>query len=59
MRQLGSECGVEFDEEKTVVIDHLHYDTADDGKVSEVISAVCRTLSMLVCAADFGLLLGY
>ena len=34
MRELASECGVEFDEESSAVIDHLNYDVADDGKVS-------------------------
>lgn len=33
LRELATECGVEFDEEKTSVIDHLNYDTADQGKV--------------------------
>lgn len=33
IRELASECGVEFDEEKTAVIDHLNYDVADLGKV--------------------------
>jgi oligosaccharyltransferase complex subunit beta len=30
---LASECGVEFDEENTAVIDHLNYDVSDQGKV--------------------------
>ena len=29
IRELGSECGVEFDEEKTAVIDHLSHDISD------------------------------
>ena len=33
IRELASECGVEFDEAKTAVIDHLNYDVADQGKV--------------------------
>lgn len=33
IRDFGSECGVEFDEEKTAVIDHLNYDVSDPGKV--------------------------
>lgn len=33
IRDLGSECGIEFDEEKTAVIDHLNYDLSDPGKV--------------------------
>lgn len=33
IRDLASECGVEFDEEKTAVIDHLNYDVSDPGRV--------------------------
>lgn len=33
LRELATECGVEFDEEKTAVIDHLNFDVADQGKV--------------------------
>merc|ERR1711976_95312 len=32
IRDLASECGVEYDEEGTAVIDHLNYDVADQGK---------------------------
>ncbi|TGZ67039.1 hypothetical protein CRM22_004996 [Opisthorchis felineus] len=31
IRELGGECGIEFDEEHTAVIDHHHYDIKDDG----------------------------
>ena len=41
MRELASECGVEFDEESSAVIDHLNYDVADDGKVSLIEFVVC------------------
>ena len=34
LRELGSECGIEFDEEKTAVIDHHNYDVADLGQVT-------------------------
>jgi hypothetical protein len=40
IRELGSECGVEFDEEKTAVIDHLNYDISDRGKVRVKIFSV-------------------
>lgn len=33
LKELATECGVEFDEEKTAVIDHLNYDLSDKGKV--------------------------
>jgi len=31
---LGSDCGIEFDEEKTSVIDHHNFDVSDEGSVS-------------------------
>lgn len=34
LRELGSECGIEFDEEKTGVIDHHNYDVSDPGEVN-------------------------
>lgn len=34
LRELGSECGIEFDEEKTAVIDHHSYDVSDPGQVT-------------------------
>jgi oligosaccharyltransferase complex subunit beta len=34
LRDLGTECGVDFDEEKTAVIDHLNHDVSDPGYVS-------------------------
>lgn len=33
IRDLASECGVEYDEEKTAVIDHFNFDVTDTGKV--------------------------
>ncbi len=40
IREFASECGVEFDEEGTAVIDHLNYDVSDTGKVrSQQVSA--------------------
>ncbi|XP_013414803.1 dolichyl-diphosphooligosaccharide--protein glycosyltransferase 48 kDa subunit-like [Lingula anatina] len=38
IRELGSECGVEFDEEKTAVIDHLNYDVKDEGKHTLIVT---------------------
>lgn len=35
LRELGSECGIEFDEEKTNVIDHHNYDVSDPGEVRQ------------------------
>lgn len=38
IRDFGSECGVEFDEEKTAVIDHLNYDVSDPGKHTLIVA---------------------
>ncbi|XP_065842539.1 dolichyl-diphosphooligosaccharide--protein glycosyltransferase 48 kDa subunit-like [Oscarella lobularis] len=38
LRDLSSECGVEFDEEKTAVIDHLNYDFADEGMHTRILA---------------------
>ncbi|XP_074654507.1 dolichyl-diphosphooligosaccharide--protein glycosyltransferase 48 kDa subunit-like [Tubulanus polymorphus] len=38
IRELASECGVEFDEEKTAVIDHLNYDVSDTGKHTTIVA---------------------
>ena len=35
IRELGSECGVEFDEEKTSVIDHINHDVSDLDQVKQ------------------------
>nr|CAB3236718.1 dolichyl-diphosphooligosaccharide--protein glycosyltransferase 48 kDa subunit [Phallusia mammillata] len=37
IRELGSECGVEFDEEKTAVIDHHNFDTSDRGSHTKLV----------------------
>ena len=41
LRELGSECGVEFDEEKTAVIDHINHDVSD---LDQVTSSHMQTL---------------
>ncbi|MGH0120054.1 UNVERIFIED_CONTAM: hypothetical protein FKN15_064303 [Acipenser sinensis] len=38
LRELGSECGIEFDEEKTAVIDHHNYDISDPGKHTLIVA---------------------
>lgn len=38
LRELGSECGIEFDEEKTLVIDHHNYDISDPGQHTLIIA---------------------
>ena len=37
LRELAVECGMEFDQEKTSVIDHQNYDVSDLGKVSVIV----------------------
>ena len=58
IRELASECGVEFDEEGTAVIDHLNYDVSDTGKVqsssellikSEQIITLITETSWILC----------
>uniref|UniRef100_A0A1A8G8D3 Dolichyl-diphosphooligosaccharide--protein glycosyltransferase 48 kDa subunit n=1 Tax=Nothobranchius korthausae TaxID=1143690 RepID=A0A1A8G8D3_9TELE len=38
LRELGSECGIEFDEEKTAVIDHHNYDLSDPGEHTLIVA---------------------
>lgn len=38
VRDLASECGVEFDETKTAVIDHLNYDVSDPGRHTLIVA---------------------
>jgi len=38
IRELAVECGVEFDEERTYAIDHLNYDSNDDGQHTLIVA---------------------
>merc|ERR1719309_159830 len=38
IRELGSDCGIEIDEEKTAVIDHHNFDTTDDGTHTTILT---------------------
>ncbi|XP_019746516.1 dolichyl-diphosphooligosaccharide--protein glycosyltransferase 48 kDa subunit [Hippocampus comes] len=38
LRELGSECGIEFDEEGTAVIDHHNYDKSDPGEHTLIVA---------------------
>lgn len=38
IRDLASECGMEYDEEKTFVIDHHHFDVSDEGKHNTILA---------------------
>ena len=48
IRDLASECGVEFDETKTSVIDHLNYDVSDPGRVSKPQTTCCDVSCLLL-----------
>lgn len=38
LRELATECGLEFDDEKTAVIDHLNFDVSDEGKHTTIVA---------------------
>ncbi|WAR14551.1 OST48-like protein [Mya arenaria] len=38
LRELATECGLEFDDENTAVIDHLNYDVSDEGKHTTIVA---------------------
>ncbi|XP_053547905.1 dolichyl-diphosphooligosaccharide--protein glycosyltransferase 48 kDa subunit-like [Bombina bombina] len=38
LRELGSECGIEFDKEKTAVMDHHNYDISDPGQHTLIVA---------------------
>merc|ERR1712168_551332 len=38
IRELGSDCGIEIDEEKTSVIDHHNFDITDDGTHTTILT---------------------
>ncbi len=35
IREFAGECGIEFADDKSAVIDHLNYDVNDDGQVKK------------------------
>ncbi len=43
LREFAGECGVEFDDENTHVIDHSSFDTMDEGDVSTSIVSSCKS----------------
>ena len=44
IRELGSDCGIEIDEEKTYVIDHHNFDTTDDGSHTTILTDDSSTM---------------
>jgi len=54
VRELASECGFEFDDEGTSVIDHLHFDSQlDDGRHTTIVADARRLLAApLIVGAD-------
>ncbi|KAK3738104.1 hypothetical protein QZH41_013842 [Actinostola sp. cb2023] len=44
LRELGSECGVEFDEEKTAVIDHISHDVSDLDQHTLIVADPSRVI---------------
>jgi len=54
VRELASECGFEFDDEGTAVIDHLHFDSQlDDGRHTTIVAEARRLLAApLIVGAD-------
>lgn len=49
IRELGSECGVEFDDEKTAVIDHINHDISDLDRVIQ--SCLLYNYFMCMCCS--------
>ncbi|KAF5394564.1 Dolichyl-diphosphooligosaccharide--protein glycosyltransferase non-catalytic subunit [Paragonimus heterotremus] len=52
IRELGSECGIEFDEENTHVIDHHNYDVSDDGTHTNVVVSPENLINCSVITGD-------
>jgi len=50
IRELGSDCGIEFDEEKTAVIDHHNFDSSDNGAHTTVLTDAKNVIKSNVIA---------
>jgi len=50
LRELGSECGVEFDEEKTAVIDHINHDVSDLDQHTLIVADPSRVIKAATVA---------
>eukprot|EP00794_Sanderia_malayensis_P015235 gene15235-16809_t len=54
IRELGSECGIEFDEEKTSVIDHHNFDISDNGQHTTILTDWKNAIKAKKIFADSG-----
>ncbi|KAK6620268.1 Dolichyl-diphosphooligosaccharide--protein glycosyltransferase 48 kDa subunit [Polyplax serrata] len=52
IRELASECGVEIDEDKASVIDHINYDVSDHGKHTLIITEKENLIDAPVIVGD-------
>ena len=52
IREFAGECGIEFADDKSAVIDHLNYDTNDNGQVciSVLLKKLVGKISLSVLA---------
>jgi len=52
VREVANECGVDFDEEQTAVIDHVHFDASDDNGLHTLIAVSdVNSISVITGAA--------
>lgn len=53
LRELASECGFEYDDENTSVIDHLHFDTRlDDGRHTTIVADAKNMMNAPLIVGD-------
>ncbi|XP_062505459.1 dolichyl-diphosphooligosaccharide--protein glycosyltransferase 48 kDa subunit-like [Corticium candelabrum] len=52
IQELGTECGVDFDEEKTSVIDHLNHDVSDPGYHTKVVADLSQVIDSSVIVTN-------
>ncbi|CAF4523684.1 unnamed protein product, partial [Rotaria socialis] len=45
IREFASECGIEFADDKSAVVDHLNYDLSDDGQHTLIVASPNNLLS--------------
>ncbi|XP_071945509.1 dolichyl-diphosphooligosaccharide--protein glycosyltransferase 48 kDa subunit-like [Antedon mediterranea] len=52
IREIGSNCGVEFDEENTAVIDHLNFDVKDEGMHTLIVADPANIIDSKIIVGD-------